>query len=98
MLGGSNTTERIFVNYINENRVATPFGITTLFCHVSISLATSYIKSHYTCIHSNSLTHRTTHSICSFVRHGLMGKLNSLSANISVIGNCNCGTFQDSRA
>ena len=27
---GSYTTERIFVNYINENRVATPFGITTL--------------------------------------------------------------------
>ena len=39
---GSNTTERIVVNYINENRVATPIGITTLFCHVSISLATSY--------------------------------------------------------
>lgn len=39
---GYNTTERILVNYINENRVATPFGITTLFCHVSISLATSY--------------------------------------------------------
>lgn len=30
-LGGSNTTERIFVNYINENRVATPFGITTFY-------------------------------------------------------------------
>ena len=28
--------------YINENRVATPFGITTLFCHVSTSIATSY--------------------------------------------------------
>lgn len=39
---GYNTTERIFVNYINEKRVATPFGITTLFCHVSISIATSY--------------------------------------------------------
>lgn len=40
--GGSYTTERILVNYINENRVATPFGITTLFCHVSILIATSY--------------------------------------------------------
>lgn len=36
-------------------------------------------------IYLNSFTHFTTHSICSCVMHGLIGKLNSLSANISVL-------------
>ena len=46
--------------------------------------------------YSNWLMHSTTHSTCSFVMHGLMGRESSEAARNSVMGNDSCGMFQGS--
>ena len=51
----------------------------------------SYLLSNISYL--NSLIFFTTNLICSSLIHGLIDRLSSQSAIISVIGNLNCGTF-----